>query len=85
MTKSKQIATFIDEQKIFDVLEAGKEYTPSDVRQIITKAKELKGLELEELAALLWADDPDLEEEIFSYSETPSLAVAGEQRWLLPL
>lgn len=65
MANSKQLATFIDEQKISDVLEAGKKYTHSDVRRVISKAKELKGLELEELAALLWVDDPGLEEEVY--------------------
>ena len=54
----RQTATFIDEQKIVEALEAGKRYSPSAVRDVVAKSLEIKGLDLEELAALLWVDDP---------------------------
>jgi len=62
----RQEATFIDEQRIVEVLEAGKRYSPSAIRDVVSKSLELKGLELEQLAALLWVDDPELENEIYS-------------------
>ena len=58
MRKGTQEASFIDEQRILEALDAGKKYSTSDVLDVISKAKELKGLELEELSALLWVDDP---------------------------
>jgi len=63
MRKGTQEASFIDEQRILEALDAGKKYSTSDVLDVISKAKELKGLELEELSALLWVDDPEIEEE----------------------
>jgi 2-iminoacetate synthase len=62
----RQEATFIDEQRIVEVLEAGKRYSPAAIRDVVSKSLELKGLDLEELAALLWVDDPELEHEIYS-------------------
>ncbi len=66
MRTERQEATFIDEQRIVEVLEAGKRYSPSAIRDVVSKSLELKGLELEQLAALLWVDDPELENEIYS-------------------
>ncbi|MGI6621272.1 MAG: [FeFe] hydrogenase H-cluster radical SAM maturase HydG [Bacillota bacterium] len=66
MKAERQVATFIDEARIVEVLEAGKRYSPSAVRDVVSKSLELKGLDLEELAALLWVDDPELEHEIYN-------------------
>lgn len=66
MAKDRQEASFIDESKIEEALEAGKSYSSSGVKDVIAKSLELKGLDLEELAALLWVDDPGLEHVIYS-------------------
>ncbi len=53
-------ASFIDEQKIADLLAAGAKADKSRGLQIIEKARQCKGLDLDELAVLLQADDPEV-------------------------
>lgn len=58
-------ADFIDEERIWRDLKEGKVIGRSGVRDIIQKAKEAKGLDPREVAALLCVDDPELLDEIF--------------------
>lgn len=51
---------FIDEQLINDLLEAGKTAGKSRGLEIVAKARECNGLELDELAVLLQATDPEV-------------------------
>jgi len=75
----RQTATFIDEQKIVEALEAGKRYSPSAVRDVVAKSLEIKGLDLEELAALLWVDDPELEHEVYSAARKIKEQIYGKR------
>lgn len=52
---------------------------PARVRDIIAKARELRGLELSEAAALLAVEDRDLEDEIFQAAKDAKLAIYGRR------
>ncbi|HHV38682.1 MAG TPA: [FeFe] hydrogenase H-cluster radical SAM maturase HydG [Tepidimicrobium sp.] len=56
---------FIDDQKIFDLLEAAKNPDPVEIRSIIDKSLDKIRLEPHETAKLLQVEDPALLEEIF--------------------
>lgn len=79
MKRGRRKASFIDEKRIADVLEAGKRYSPGAVRDTISKSLELKGLDLEELAALFWVDDPELEHEIYSAARKIKEQIYGKR------
>jgi 2-iminoacetate synthase len=59
-------ATFIDEAKIGEILEESRNYRSRRVRAALAKARELKGLDAQEMAALMEVDDPVLLDEIFA-------------------
>ncbi|HHY11093.1 MAG TPA: [FeFe] hydrogenase H-cluster radical SAM maturase HydG [Firmicutes bacterium] len=79
MIEERQEATFIDEQVIIEALEAGKKYSPLAVREVISKSLELNGLSLEELAALLWVDDPELEHEVYTAARKIKEQIYGKR------
>jgi 2-iminoacetate synthase len=54
------IKDFIDDTKIENILDKAKNPAPGRVREIIDKAKELKGLTPEEVAVLLQTEDDEL-------------------------
>ena len=54
------IKDFIDDTKIENILDKAKNPAPERVREIIAKAKELKGLTPEEVAVLLQTEDDEL-------------------------
>lgn len=57
---------FIDHEKIYNDLAQAKNAGPDEVRAIISKAKEAKGLTPYEAAVLLEVTDPELKKEIFA-------------------
>lgn len=64
-TVSEEQVGFIDEQLIVSLLEAGKSADKSRGLEIVAKARECQGLELDELAVLLQADDPEVVSAIY--------------------
>lgn len=72
-------SSFIDEERIYEALAAGKKYSRAAVREVLAKARQLHGLELEELAALLWLDDQELLEEMFQTARCVKEAVYGKR------
>jgi len=68
----------VDERAIADALDTA-DTDPARVRDIIAKARELKGLELSETAALLNVADKDLEDEIFRAAKDVKLAIYGRR------
>jgi len=60
MTQGHAMKDFIDDAKIEDLLEKAKNPPPERVREIITKASELKGLTPEDVAVLLQTEDNEL-------------------------
>lgn len=62
---SEGLVGFVDEQRVFSLLEAGKSAGKERALEIIAKSRECKGLELDELAVLLQADDPEIVSSIY--------------------
>ena len=60
-----QTATFIDEAKISETLEQARRSSPARVREVIAKARQLAGLEADEVAVLMEIQDADLLEEMY--------------------
>jgi 2-iminoacetate synthase len=58
--------SFIDEGKINEILDRSKKPDGKRVLEVVEKAKALKGLSMEDAAALLFADGPELDEAIFA-------------------
>ncbi len=56
---------FVDDEKIFSLLESAKKADKSRALEIVEKSKECKGLELDELAVLLQTTDPEVVHSIY--------------------
>ena len=69
----------IDEERIQRNLEAEKGKSREEVLEILAKAKEAKGLEQEEAAALLQMEDPDLMGEVFEAARGVKLKIYGKR------
>lgn len=76
---SKEKATFINDEEIRAALQKGAEYSPQAVRDVLEKAQKLQGLDLEELAALLWVDEPELIEEIYAGARKIKETIYGKR------
>ncbi len=76
---SKEKATFINDEEIRAALQKGAKYSPLAIRDVMAKAQELEGLELEELAALLWVDEPELIEETYAVARKIKETIYGKR------
>jgi 2-iminoacetate synthase len=72
-------AAFIDEAKIEELLEDAKNYQSRRVRAALAKARELKGLDALEIAALMEVDDPVLLEELFAIARWVKQEIYGNR------
>ncbi len=63
--KCYDISMIIDDEKLQRTLENAKSHTDTEVTEILTKARELKGLSLQEAAVLLNITDEKLLQELF--------------------
>jgi 2-iminoacetate synthase len=72
-----QTGSFIDEQAIVEALQAGAEKDAGRVREIFAKARELGGLEMEEMAVLSSVSDPELLGELFAAARDVKEAIYG--------
>ena len=70
---------FINEEKIFNLLEKAKNPTKSEIRVIIERAKESKGLDLAEVSKLLMIEDNELLEELFAAASYIKNKVYGKR------
>ena len=59
-------SAFIDEREIEDVLARGLSHDASHVRQVLAKARELRGLDMDDMAMLMAVNDPEVLEELFA-------------------
>jgi 2-iminoacetate synthase len=59
-------ADFIDEQEIEGILARSQRPQPAQVRELLVKAREMRGLSMEEVARLSFVESPELLAEIFS-------------------
>ena len=72
-------ATFIDEGAIITALIAGARADAGRIREIIAKAGEAKGLELDEVAALTTISDPELLGELFTTARAVKEDIYGKR------
>jgi 2-iminoacetate synthase len=66
VTQAKQRATFIDEIAITGTLAAARQADAARVREILSRAREMKGLQADDVAVLMEVSDQALLEEMFS-------------------
>lgn len=69
----------IDEEKINKILERTRTQSPSAIHKIFEKAKEKKGLELEEVGFLLNLDEPEFIQELFNIAHEIKEQIYGER------
>ncbi|HOT22883.1 MAG TPA: [FeFe] hydrogenase H-cluster radical SAM maturase HydG [Thermoleophilia bacterium] len=69
--------TFIDEARIQEALSAAADKDAGHVREILAKARELSGLEMEDVAVLSSVSDPDLLGELFATARDVKEAIYG--------
>lgn len=79
MRKNGYRADFINEEQIEGYLRAGKEFSREQVRDVIAKAREAKGLDPVEVAALLEVENPDLLEEMYDAAHEVKLRIYGKR------
>ncbi|HUC84386.1 MAG TPA: [FeFe] hydrogenase H-cluster radical SAM maturase HydG [Candidatus Acidoferrales bacterium] len=65
-TLQEQPATFINEAKIADTLAKARQSSPPRVREVIAKARQLEGLQADEVGVLMEIREPELLEEMFA-------------------
>jgi len=70
---------YINEELIFSLLEKSGKVDESEIREILNKAKNCKGLSLEEVAKLLFVEGGDLLEEIFDAARYVKNKVYGKR------
>ncbi|MCE5333394.1 MAG: [FeFe] hydrogenase H-cluster radical SAM maturase HydG [Desulfobacteraceae bacterium] len=76
MNKQEECLVHIDEPQIMRLLEKRRP-DPEQIREILAKALELKGLDSSEVATLIAVDDPDLLSELFSTARRVKQAIYG--------
>ncbi len=69
----------INDEKLYKALELGKSYTDADVARILAKAKELKGISLDEAAVLLSITDSKLLNQLFETAKYIKEAIYGNR------
>ncbi len=72
-------AGFINEQKIWSILENSKNADFSRIREILSKAREMKGLNLEDVAVLCGISDPEMLSELFNTANEVKETIYGKR------
>jgi len=72
-------ADFIDDQKILEALKRGEKTAKSEIREIIEKAREAKGLDINEVASLLYLEDEELLEELYLVAKEVKNKIYGNR------
>lgn len=70
---------FINDQAIADILEQASGPEPARVREIVARARELKGLPPEDVAVLLQAEDPELDALVCEAAHDVKNAIYGNR------
>ena len=70
---------FIHESQISAILEANKRTEATRIREILAKAREMKGLDPEEVAALTGISDPELLNELFTEANYVKDTIYGKR------
>lgn len=72
-------ANFINEQKIWEVLRSHKSSDSKEVREVLAKASEMKGLDMKEVAVLTNISDPELLGELFRTANQVKETIYGKR------
>jgi 2-iminoacetate synthase len=72
-------ADFINEQEIDAILTSGLRPQPTQVRELLAKAREMQGLSMEEVASLSLVESPELLAEIFSTAKQIKEEIYGSR------
>ena len=72
-------ADFINEQKIWNVLEKNKQVDFNKIKEILAKASEMKGLNMDDVAALTSISDPELLSELFNTANRVKETIYGKR------
>ncbi len=72
-------ADFINEQEIEGILGRPQRPSPSRVRELLAKAREMQGLSMDEVACLSFVERPDLLDEIFSTAKNIKEEIYGSR------
>jgi 2-iminoacetate synthase len=72
-------SSFIDEVKIAAALDACRRPESGQVKEILAKARELRGLTQEEATVLMWVSDPDLLGEMFLTAKETKEIIYGRR------
>lgn len=70
---------YINEELILSLLEKSKKVDKSEIKELLDKAKNCKGLSLEEVAKLLYVEDKELSEEMFDAAKYVKNKVYGKR------
>lgn len=79
MTTVRAAGDFIDETAISEALKAAQDKDAGHVREILCKARELKGLDMRDVAVLSSVSDPDLLHEMFDTARDVKNAIYGSR------
>ncbi len=79
MSEAAGIATYINEQVIFDCLRERARPEPARIRAILDKAKAMQGLSFNETTALVAVDDPELMSELFAAARSIKQEIYGSR------
>lgn len=72
-------AYFINEQKVWEILEANKTPDFARIKEVLDKASEMKGLNLEDVAVLTSISDPEMLAQLFSIANQVKETIYGKR------
>ena len=72
-------ADFIDEKKVWDILKTHQTVDAVKVREILAKASEMKGLNMDDVAILTGISDPELLKELFDTANQVKETIYGKR------
>ncbi len=72
-------AGFINDQKVWDIIGAHNTYDSVRIREILAKAREMKGLDMNDVAALTNISDPELLGELFNTANHVKETIYGKR------
>ncbi|WP_319482300.1 [FeFe] hydrogenase H-cluster radical SAM maturase HydG [uncultured Draconibacterium sp.] len=72
-------ADFINEAKVWETLEQNKNPEPAQIKEVLAKAAEMKGLNLADVAVLTSISDPEMLGELFNTANTVKETIYGKR------
>lgn len=72
-------ADFINEQKVWEILEANQKADFGKIREVLAKAREMKGLSQADVAALTGISDPEMLSELFNTANEVKETIYGKR------